>query len=338
MKRCTSFLTYRKAKFTLKKLLVIAGATAVGKTALCTELAAYFDTEVISADSRQFYKEMSVGTAKPTPQEMTFVSQDNKKKVITHHFIDSHSIHTPLSAGQFEKQALSVIQNLFKIRNKQDDILILTGGAGLFIQAISDGFDEMPNIPKEVREQLNQELEQNGLEFLVTELKQKDSDYAKEADLNNPQRVIRALEIIRSTGKTFSEFRKQNIENSEKRKQERTEKLGFEIIKIVLDRPREELYERINQRVLQMIENGLVGEVKKLQEYKHLLPLKTVGYQEIFDYLEGKSDLETAISMIQQNTRRFAKRQLTWFRKDKDFIWIDISKTDAKEKIIELTK
>ncbi|WP_291720469.1 tRNA (adenosine(37)-N6)-dimethylallyltransferase MiaA [Bernardetia sp.] len=320
----------------MKKLLVIAGATAVGKTALCIHLAAHFDTEVISADSRQFYKEMSIGTAKPTAQEMIFVDENNDKKVIQHHFIDSHSIHHSISAGQFEKQALPLIQNLFKTRNKKNDVLILTGGSGLFIQAICDGFDEMPTIPKEIRKQLNQELEQKGLEILVSELQEKDAEYAKEADLHNPQRVIRALEIIRSTGKTFSEFRKQNAQNSEKRKQERTKELGFEIIKIVLDRPREELYARINQRVLQMIEMGLVEEVTKLKPHENLLPLKTVGYQEIFDYLDGKWDLETAISMIQQNTRRFAKRQLTWFRKDKDFIWIDVSKTDAKEKIIAL--
>ncbi len=326
----------------MKKLIVIAGATAVGKTALCTELAAYFDTEIISADSRQFYKEMSIGTAKPTLEEMTFGS-----KLIQHHFIDSHSIHHPLSAGEFEKQALSVINDLFKIRNKENDVLILTGGSGLFIQAICDGFDEMPTISTEFREKLNQELKQSGdkgLEILVSELQQKDPEYAQEADLNNPQRVIRALEIIRSTGKTYSEFRKQNNQNKEKAKKERKQKLGFDSIKIMLDRPREELYERINKRVLIMMENGLLEEVKNLQNYAHLLPLKTVGYQEIFEYLDinngnknqndEKVNLETVIKIIQQNTRRFAKRQLTWFRKDKEFTWFDVSKPDYKEKII----
>ncbi|WP_338767445.1 tRNA (adenosine(37)-N6)-dimethylallyltransferase MiaA [Bernardetia sp. ABR2-2B] len=331
----------------MKKIIVIAGATAVGKTALCTELAAYFDTEVISADSRQFYKEMSIGTAKPTPNEMIFTSKTGSTKKIKHHFIDSHSIQNPLSAGQFEKEALSLINDLFEARDRKNDMLILTGGSGLFIQAICDGFDEMPTIDTNFREELNQELEQNGLENLVSELKKKDAEYAAEADLNNPQRVIRALEIIRSTGKKYSEFRKQNQKNQEKSRQERKLKLGFETVKIMLDRPREKLYERINKRVLIMIENGLVEEVKSLKEYAHLSPLKTVGYQEIFAYLnsnlkndndkksENEISLETAISTIQQNTRRFAKRQLTWFRKDKEYTWFDVSKPNYKKEIID---
>ncbi len=330
----------------MKKILVIAGATAVGKTALCTELAAYLDTEVISADSRQFYKEMSIGTAKPTLEEMTFISETGTSRLIKHHFIDSHSIQNPLSAGQFEKEALSVINNLFKARNKENDILILTGGSGLFVQAICDGFDEMPTIETKFREELNQELKQNGLDSLVSELQEKDSEYASEADLNNPQRVIRALEIIRSTGCNYSEFRKKNVQNQEKARTERLQKLGFDFIKVMLDRPREELYERINKRVLLMIENGLVEEVKSLKEYAHLAPLKTVGYQEIFEYLdadnnektEEKINLETAISTIQQNTRRFAKRQLTWFRKDKEYIWFDISQPNYKQKLINFIK
>lgn len=324
----------------MKTVVVIAGATAVGKTALCTELAAYFDTEIISADSRQFYKEMSIGTAKPTLEEMTFEFKNDlngKSKIIKHHFIDSHSIQNPLSAGQFEKEALSIIADLFKTRNKENDLLILTGGSGLFIQAICDGFDEMPSISTEFREKLNQELEKNGLEVLVSELQEKDPEYATEADLNNPQRVIRALEIIRSTDKKYSEFRKQNNQNQEKARQERKQKLGFEVIKIMLDRPRENLYERINKRVLIMIENGLVEEAKSLQEYAHLSPLKTVGYQEIFEYFDSNKeiDLTTVMSNIQQNTRRFAKRQLTWFRKDSEYTWFDISKPNYKEKIID---
>lgn len=330
----------------MKKLIVIAGATAVGKTALCTELAAYFDTEVLSADSRQFYKEMSIGTAKPTLEEMTFLSKNdsnNISKLVKHHFIDSHSIQNPLSAGQFEKEGLFLIDNLFKTRDRENDILILTGGSGLFIQAICDGFDEMPTISPKFRNQLNQELEKYSLESLVSELKEKDAEYAQEADLDNPQRVIRALEIIRSTGKKYSDFRQQNKKNQDEARQERKQKLGFQIIKIMLDRPREELYERINRRVLIMIENGLVEEVTELENYAHLSPLKTVGYQEIFEYLDKKSDdeyqnqikLQKAIADIQQNTRRFAKRQLTWFRKDTTYTWFDISKPNYKEKIID---
>ncbi len=318
----------------MKKIIVIAGATAVGKTALCTELAAYFDTEIISGDSRQFYKEMSIGTAKPTSNDMTYYSENNSSKMIKHHFIDSHSIQNPLSAGQFEKEALWVIQDVFKKRNKENDILILTGGSGLFIQAICNGFDEMPSIDSKFREKLNKELEQNGLQSLVSELQEKDAEYAAEADLKNPQRVIRALEIIRSTNKKYSVFRKQTSQNQEKNKQKRKQKLGFETIKIMLDRPREELYERINKRVLIMIENGLIKEVETVKKYAHLSPLKTVGYQEIFEYFDGKTSLEDAISNIQQNTRRFAKRQLTWFRKDSEYTWFDISKPNYKEKII----
>jgi tRNA dimethylallyltransferase len=282
-----------------KYLFVIAGPTAIGKTDLAIRIANQYDTEIISADSRQFYREISIGTAKPSPEELSAVH---------HHFINSHSVTEEFNVGDFEAAALSVLDNIYKRKN----IAVLAGGSGLYINAVTNGFDDLPKGDPAIRQNLNQTFKEEGISPLQHQLKQLDPVYFQAVDINNPQRIIRALEVCLSTGSPFSSFR-------EGTKKERY----FKIIKIGLNTDREKLYERINFRVDQMIKSGLVDEVRGMLKYKNFNALKTVGYSEIFEYLEEKISLEEAIEMIKQNTRRFAKRQLTWFRKDKDINWYD---------------
>jgi tRNA dimethylallyltransferase len=281
-----------------KTLIVIAGPTASGKTAAAIRLALHYHTVIVSADSRQFYREMSIGTAKPSDEELA---------AIEHYFINSHSIAEMVSAGDYEKQALVLLRELFKIH----DTIVLVGGSGLFIKAICEGFDEFPDPTPGIREQLNLLLEDNGLEHLQEMLKLVDPDYYEQVDLNNPQRVIRALEVFESTGQPYSSYRKSALN-----------KRPFVVKKIGLTLPREVLYQRINQRVDDMVARGLIDEVRSLLTYRYLNALQTVGYSEVFDYFEGKTRLETAIELIKQNTRRYAKRQFTWFRKDREIIWL----------------
>ncbi len=280
-----------------KTLIVIVGPTAIGKTALAIELAQLYHTEIISADSRQFFKEMSIGTAKPSEEELA---------AAPHHFINSHSITQLFSTGDFEVQALELMEQLFVKHN----VLIMVGGSGLYINAICNGLDEMPDIDLAIREKLNHQFLTKGIEPIRKQLSQLDPEYFAKVDQNNPQRMIRGLEVVLSTGQKLSSFLTSN-------KKERP----FNIVKIGLNTDREKLYGQINHRVDLMVENGLVEEVKSLEAYKDLNALKTVGYSEIFDYLDGKTDLPTAIDKIKQNTRRFAKRQLTWFRKDTETTW-----------------
>ncbi|MEO6633752.1 MAG: tRNA (adenosine(37)-N6)-dimethylallyltransferase MiaA [Mucilaginibacter sp.] len=297
-----------------KTLIVIAGPTAIGKTAIAIQLAQHLNTVIISADSRQFYREMSIGTAKPNPVELAAAQ---------HYFVNSHSVTEPISVGDFETQGLELLDHLFKTL----DTVILVGGSGLYIKAITEGFDNIPSADEGIREKLNKELEEKGISYLQEKLKTVDPDYYKEVDINNPQRVIRALEVFESTGQPFSFFRKAE-----------TNTRVFGSIKIALDMPREQLYDRINQRVDIMMQDGLLEEVKQLMPYHHLNALNTVGYSEIFDYLEGKVTLEKAIDQIKQNTRRFAKRQLTWFRKDKDFHWFEVNESLYKNIVALLDK
>ena len=281
-----------------KTLIVIAGPTASGKTAAAIRLAQHFNTVILSADSRQFYREMSVGTAKPDTEELAAVQ---------HYFINSHSIQQRFSVGDFEKQALALLDELFRVH----EVVVLVGGSGLYIKALCEGFDDIPQADEGIREQLNKELEQTGITALQNELKTVDPVYYDEVDIDNPQRIIRALEVFRSTGEPFSSYRKAAI--SER---------PFECIKIALDLPRDVLYDRINTRVDAMVSQGLIDEARALLPFRHLNALNTVGYTELFDHFDSKTDLATAISLIKQNTRRFAKRQLTWFRKDKDILWL----------------
>lgn len=292
-----------------KTLIIIAGPTASGKTAAAIELARHYKTVIVSADSRQFYQEMSIGTAKP---------DDNELAAAKHYFINSHTISQPFSVGNYEKECLLLLAELFKTH----DVVILAGGSGLFIKAITEGFDEFPDTDPAIREKLNKEFEEQGIIPLQEKLKIADPDYYNQVDLNNPQRVIRALEIFEGTGQPFSSYRKSTIN-----------KRPFNIVKLGLTLPREVLYKRINQRVDLMVQHGLVNEVKSLLPYRQLNALNTVGYSELFDYFDEKTDVQTAIDLIKQNTRRFAKRQLTWFGKDKEIIWLQ---ADSKNLLAEM--
>lgn len=281
----------------MKKLIVIAGPTASGKTSLSVALAKQLNAPIISADSRQFYKELSIGTAKPKSEEM---------ENVPHYFIDSHSVEHPLSAGQFEKEALETVEHLFKT-NKN---IIIVGGSGMFINALVYGTDQLPHQP-EIREYWNQKLKEKGIAFLQTRLKEVDPEYYEQVDLQNPVRLIRALEIYAITKQAYSHLR-----------QQKNNKPRYETLYFVIDHPREQLYERINQRVDIMVEEGLFEEAKDNIHHRGLQPLNTVGYKEAFSYLDKEIDKERAIELIKQNTRRYAKRQLTWFRRVKDTQWI----------------
>jgi len=283
----------------LKRLIVVVGPTAVGKTAMGIKLAKHFHTEVISADSRQFYKEMSIGTAKPDKDEL---------EQAKHHFINSHSIKDEYSAGDFERDALSLLDKLFKER----DIVVMVGGSGLFVRAVCEGLDILPKAPAAVRERLNTIFEREGLEPLQQKLKEVDPDYYNTADIQNPQRVIRALEVYEATGQPFSTYRVREIS-----------KRPFDMITIGLNTERKKLYERINQRVDKMLEDGLIDEVRSLSHYRDKPALLTVGYAEVFDYLDGNISLGEAILRIKQNSRRYAKRQITWFKKYGDTVWFE---------------
>lgn len=295
----------------IKTLIVIAGPTAVGKTAAAIEVAKHFNTVVVSADSRQFFREMSIGTAKPSAEELAQVK---------HYFINSHSITEPFSVGDFERECLLLLDELFKVH----DHVVLAGGSGLYIKAICEGFDDLPTADPAIREKLNLELEQKGLNYLQEKLKLADPVYYNQVDLGNPQRIIRALEVFESTGNPISSYRQATIN-----------KRPFHIIKLALNMPREVLYRRINDRVDVMLQQGLLAEVASLLPYRHLNALSTVGYAEIFDYMDGIITLDKAVEMIKQNTRRFAKRQLTWFRKDQQFIWFDAGAVNLTEKLVE---
>jgi tRNA dimethylallyltransferase len=294
-----------------KTLIVIAGPTAIGKTTLAIALAQHFSTEIISADSRQFFKEMSIGTAKPHRDELESAK---------HHFIDSHSITTFFSTGDFEKEALHVLAELFTIH----DIVIMAGGSGLYLDAVTKGLDELPDTDMSVRHELNLLFETEGLEPIKTRLAEVDPEYFAKADQSNPQRLIRGLEFFLSTGKKVSSF----LTNSKKER-------PFDMIKIGLNTDRESLYQRINHRVDFMMQDGLLDEVKKLQPYKELNALKTVGYAELFDYLDGILSYDQAIDKIKQNTRRFAKRQLTWFRRDPEIQWFEPAQNAAVIEYLE---
>lgn len=287
-----------------KTLIVIVGPTAIGKTALAIQLANYFTTEIISADSRQFYREMEIGTAKPSTNELAAAK---------HHFINSHSIKDSFNVGDFEKEAISLLEVLFQ----DHDQVVMVGGSGLFINAVCNGFDELPTANEETRNQLNALFTKKGIEFLQEKLKIADPEYYNEVDIQNPQRIIRALEVIETTRKPFSSFRTR-IQKSR----------PFNIIKIGLNIDRKLLYDRINFRVDEMVKAGLFEEVESIKGFRHLNPLNTVGYTEVFQFLDGQLSREEAIEKIKQNTRRFAKRQITWFKKSEDIKWFEPNQFD----------
>ncbi len=281
-----------------KHLVVVVGPTAVGKTDLCVRLAKHFRTEIISADSRQFFREMAIGTAKPTAAE---------QQGVPHHFVDSHSIKETYNAGAFEQDVLALLEKLFE----QHEVVLMTGGSGLYVRAVLEGMDEMPEVAPEVRQALTQQYEKEGLQPLLDKLQELDPLYFAQVDKANPQRVVRALEVCLSSGLPYSSFRS-------------SEKQGrpFNIVKIGLTRDRSELYGRIDQRMDLMLEQGLLEEAKALYPYRAHNALQTVGYKEIFDYLEGRYDWEEAVRLLKRNSRRYAKRQLTWFNKSpEEYTW-----------------
>jgi len=287
-----------------KTLLVIAGPTAVGKTAFCVELAKKLQTEVVSADSRQFYRELTIGTAKPTPEEM---------QGVPHHFIDSLSITQSYTAGQYERDCLALLDRLFV----EKDSVILTGGSGLFLKVITDGMDELPDPDPEIRQLLQQRLATEGLESLTDQLLQLDPIHHERVDKKNPQRVIRALEVCLSTGQPYSSFHTGAKATR-----------PFRCQKICLTRPREELYARIDARMDAMLAAGLVEEARSLLPFRHHnriagSALQTVGYQEVFPYLDGAYDYAEMVRLLKRNSRRYAKRQMTWFRNQGDFELLD---------------
>ncbi len=290
-----------------KTLVVIVGPTAVGKTALAIALAKHFQTEIISADSRQFYKELELGTAKPNALELSSVP---------HHLINSHSIADVVDAGEFERLALQILDKIFK----KHDLAIAVGGSGLYIQALCEGLDAVDVRDDVLREELNA-LTLDELQMMLKEL---DPEYFEEVDVQNPQRLMRAIEIVRITGKKYSEIR------TGARKSR-----AFNCIKIGLNDEREILYDRINRRVDDMIANGLEGEAKLLIPYKNTYALQTVGYSEWFDYFDGKITKEQCIDLIKRNSRRYAKRQLTWFRRDKEVNWFGVDQLNEILMFIE---
>jgi tRNA dimethylallyltransferase len=294
-----------------KKLIVIAGPTAVGKTALSIRLAKYWATEIVSADSRQIYKELNIGTAKPSALEL---------REVVHHFINNVSIHERYDAARYGEEALMVISKLFE----RHQHVIVCGGSGLYLKALLEGFDHIPTIDNSFRIEINEAYETHGLSWLQQKLALEDPLAWETIEKQNTHRLMRALEVKRATGKSIREF-------------QRHEKkiLPFNVIKISLDLPRELLYQRIDQRVDQMIANGLFDEARELYPLKHLQALQTVGYQEIFGHWDGNYDRGEAIRLLKRNTRHYAKRQLTWFRRDLEMIW---KSPDDFEEIIKLTE
>ena len=294
-----------------KYLIVIAGPTGIGKTNLSIEIAKKYNAEILSCDSRQFFKEMSIGTAVPTKKEL---------EEVKHHFIQNISIEQEYSVGKFELDALRKINEI----HNTNEVVVMVGGSGLYIDAVCRGLDHFPDVPKALRDELNLKHEKQGIEVLKEQLDALDPEYYKEVDQANPHRIIRALEICIHTGKTFTSFRKQQ----QKARQ-------FKTVKLILTRDREELYERINKRVDFMMAQGLLEEAQNLYKHKENNALQTVGYKELFAYFDGEWDLETAILEIKKNTRRYAKRQMTWYRRDSNSIFFDPSDTEGIVKYIE---
>ncbi len=291
-----------------KTLIVVLGPTGIGKSDLAIEVAQHFNTEIISADSRQVYKELSIGTAVPPNEDL---------EKVTHHLIQSHSIHDYFSAALYEKLALAKIEELFENKNQ----LVLTGGSMMYIDSLCYGIDDIPNADPDIRFKLVEEFKEKGLEHMRLQLKQLDPVYYDQVDLKNPKRILHALEICLSSGRTYSSMRTQ---------QRKTR--PFQIIKIGLNRDRQELYDRINLRVDKMVEAGLLEEARSVYKFRDLNSLNTVGYKELFAYFNGETDLDSAIDLIKRNSRRYAKKQLSWFRRDESIKWF---KPEEKDKIIE---
>ena len=282
-------------------VFVVVGPTAVGKTSFAIQLAKHYNTQIISADSRQCFKELNIGVARPSFEEL---------KLVHHYFIASHSIHQEVNAGIFEKYALVSVDEIFKNNN----VAVMVGGTGLYVNTFCNGIDEMPEIALEIRNKIVADYEENGLQWLQNEIEKKDVEFWQTAEQQNPQRLMRALEVFEATGKSINSFRnKKNVER------------GFNIVKIGLELPKELLHKNINTRVDKMIEEGQIEEAKSLMQFQHLNALQTVGYKELFDFFKNNFTIEQAVERIKINTRQYAKRQMTWFKKDADIKWFDAS-------------
>ena len=288
-----------------KTAIIICGPTAVGKTAVAIQIAKHLGTEIISADSRQCFKELNIGVARPTETEL---------QKVPHHFIASHSVNEEITAVGFEQYALDKIEFLFKKHN----VVVLVGGTGLYIKAFEDGLDLIPEINVNIRREIVTNYENLGINWLQQELREKDPVFFKEGEIQNPQRMMRALEVINATGQSILSFRKGKMANRD-----------FKIIKIGLELPKEILHLRIQERVDKMMEQGLLDEVKNMIPYRKRNALQTVGYAELFDYLEGKTELKLAVELIKTHTRQYAKRQMTWFKKDKNIQWFGPNELNA---------
>jgi tRNA dimethylallyltransferase len=298
-------------KSSKKHLIVIGGATASGKTRLAIAVARHFKTEIVSADSRQFYREMSIGTAKPTAEELA---------AAPHHFVGNLSIHDYYSVGDFERDALVVLNQIFE----KNDVAVMVGGTGLFIRAVCEGLDEFPETPLSIRQHFEEMYEKEGLEPLQKLLQTVDPEYFALVDQQNPMRLTRALAVWQSSGKPFSSFRTQSKKTRD-----------FEPIYIATDLPRPDLYDRINKRVDIMMRDGLEAEARGLFPFRHLNALQTVGYQELFDFFDCKITVEEAVGKIKQHSRNYAKRQTTWFRKEAHWMRFEPSDTEGSLKFIE---
>lgn len=296
-------------------LIVIVGPTGSGKTALSIRLAQHYDAPIISTDARQIFRGMAIGTAQPTAEELA---------AATHYFIASHDIHEQYTCGRYEQEALAKLEELFAAGHRT---VVAVGGAGLYVKALCEGIDEIPQASEELREQLSQRLRERGVEDLFSELERLDPTYAAEVDRHNPARVQRALEVCLASGRTFSEFR-----TGEKRTR------NFDIIKIGTEMDRAELYDRIDRRVDMMMTEGLEAEARALYPFRHLNSLQTVGYKEMFDYFDGLCSRDEAVELIKRNSRRYAKRQLTWFRRDEQVIWHDPRDVEGVITCIEQAK
>ncbi|HVM88250.1 MAG TPA: tRNA (adenosine(37)-N6)-dimethylallyltransferase MiaA [Puia sp.] len=294
-----------------KTVIIITGPTAVGKTAVAVQLAQHFHTKIISADSRQCFKELNIGVAKPSEEEL---------QTVQHYFINSHSIHEEVNAALFEQLSLQWVNEIFK----ENDTAVMVGGTGLYIKAFCEGFDEMPVMDNQVRTSIREEYEQKGMLWLQETVKAKDAAYYKQGEIQNPHRLMRALEVKISTGRSILEFR--SFQKKER---------PFNIKKIGLELSKEELNANIDPRVDMMIDKGLIEEAKKLIEYRKLNALQTVGYKELFDYFNNESELNEAIALIKKNTRHYAKRQMTWFRKDNDINWVSPHDPGSLKKITQ---
>lgn len=288
-----------------KTAIIICGPTAVGKTAVAIQIAKHLGTEIISADSRQCFKELNIGVARPTEKEL---------QTVPHHFMASHSVNEEVTAVGFEQYALEKIKFLFKKHN----VVVLVGGTGLYIKAFEDGLDLIPEINVNIRREIVTNYENLGINWLQQELREKDPVFFKEGEIQNPQRMMRALEVINATGQSILSFRKGKKANRD-----------FKIIKIGLELPKEILHLRIQERVDKMMEQGLLDEVKNMIPYRKHNALQTVGYAELFDYLEGKTELKLAVELIKTHTRQYAKRQMTWFKKDKNIQWFGPDELNA---------